>query len=157
MKNNYFGLKLKTGVTIFCEVIHADVDRQTYVIADPLVYDEKLSKSGDISVAFLPFAFYSKYNEHTIDASEVFMADPLNSKFTIMYGEALMGLEISDTKMSTHELLTGSMSHDYIHLMNMVDKCKKIAEKYSSKFNGIQTPDFSEMEQTILDNRPVVN
>jgi hypothetical protein len=155
--SNYFGLKLRTGKTVFCEIVTLDDKNHMYVIKDALAFDERQSKSGDLSVSFMPFAVYAKSRVHQIQGDEIFMADPLSDKFVRMYGEALMSFDISQIKMSVYERLTGNINDDYVHLLKMIDDCKKVAETYSEKFNGIDIPDFSEMEQKIMENRPSIN
>lgn len=157
MNNNYFGLKLRSGRTIFCEIIAMDEKNKTYQIKDALFFDEKQSKSGDLSVSFMPVAVYAKDRVHIIQGDEIYMADALSDRFIKMYGEALMSFDISQAKMSVYDMLTGNINDDYIHLLKMIDQCKSIAEIYSKRFDGIEMPDFSEMEQKILENRPSIN
>jgi len=156
--SQYFGLKLRTGETIFCEVLDfKESPEREYIIKDPLKFEQNQGKDGTLSLSFLPYALYAAENTHHIFADEIFMADKLSKKFAIMYGEALMNFEISYLKMDTYEFLSGNISEDYVHLVTMVDRCKSIGKKYAERFEGVKQPDFSELEEKLLENRPSIN
>ena len=151
----YFGMKLKSGPTIFCEVHDRKDDK--YVISKPLIYDQRVHDEGNISIAFVPFNAYTNSPIHKIDVDEVYMADPLSNKFIRMYGEAVMNFDITYVKMDYYDRFTGNINEDYPQLVEMIDKCKKIGEKYAEIFEGISQPDFSELEQKLAENRPTIN
>ena len=155
---NYFGLKLRSGETIFAEVLDfKEKPSPHYVISYPMLLDHRDNDRNGWEVAFLPYVVYSKEKIHQLSADQVFMADKLSKKFIGYYGNAVLNSELSDIKADVADQLVGNINHDYPKLLGMIDKMRAITDHFAEKFEDLDIPDFVEMENRILDQKPTLN
>ena len=153
----YWGMKLRSGSTIFAELIELDESAQGayYIIQDPLVYEQRETRDG-IGVSLLPYVPYTKDTKCKISADEIFLANQLSPEFVSYYGRALMQIQLASIKEKFQNLLSGEIAEDYYVILMMLEALKDEAQKFEERFD-IDSPTFGEMEELLEKHRPLLN
>lgn len=145
-KEPYFAIKLKTGETIFAEIVGSN-DTHINLSAPIQVKFEPTDKSGESMFAteWMP---YVEQEIYSIPLGIVYFVGYLNKKFIRFYGSVVTQTEINKIKQEVVEILTNK--NDYPTMLNGVERMKErvneLKQKYSLEDDII---DFSEFEKAL--------
>lgn len=141
-----FCLKLKTGETLFSEVINDPnfIRDDILVLKEPfsISYIRDENKEIMTGTPWCPFANNALV---PILLNMTFYIDRLNPKFLRFYGSILMQNKISEIKNEVYENMQDK--NDYYMMMEGIERIKAVSTEISEKFglpNEIDTKDFEE-------------
>lgn len=146
MTYQFYCLKLKTGETLFSEVLSID----KYIeLRDPFLILQENDNGRMVTAAF-PWVPYCETEMFTINMDMFYMMKPLSRRFIEFYASVLLQYKVSEVKSWVESQLCDETS-DYMIMMDGLEKIKQINKDISEKFGiedmVVETEKFEEMAQ----------
>lgn len=150
MKNNYVVLKLRTGETLFAEIIGHDESVMELINPFSVISGE----GGSLSLSeWAPFTEESVYR---IPHNICFYMSRLNKKFIKFYGSVILQSEINKIKDDVEETMEDR--NDYHTMVEGVERMKNITKELSEKFSlDEDAVDFSTFDEKLGKHKPVMH
>lgn len=139
-ENSFYCIKLRTGETLFAELI--DADEYSMSVYIPMLVVTDLSSQDDI-LSLVPWVPFTVRKNIPIPMNMIYFADNLNQTFFEYYGRTVLQYEINKIKQRVYQ--TMDSRNDFIAISEGLSEMKKISEELSVKF-GVDMPDFTEFE-----------
>ncbi len=140
----FFCLKIRTGETIFTEVV--DVDDHAMTLYNPMLVVTDINAQDEL-LSLVPWIPFTVRKFLPIPISMIYFADNLNKTFFEYYGRTVIQYEMNKIKQRVYQKMDSKS--DYVVISEGLDEMKKMSEELVAKF-GVDGPDFSEFE-AILD------
>ncbi len=156
MKENtqFFVFKLKTGETLFAELIA--VSEKTLTIRKPMIVVDNNSGTESQMMAQMWLPFVADDSNIPIPINMIYLFEPLADKFIKFYGSILMQSEIQRIR---EEAVADFDKHDkinYYEMLAAVTKINELSEYMSDKF-GIDRVDTSQFMNAAEERKPVTH
>lgn len=139
----YYCLKLKSGETIFAEVVSFDTNHIT--ITNPMLITTEIHGQNE-SMSMIPWIPYTESSNITLLRDHVYFCDDLNKQFFEYYGRIVIQLEMNKIKQRVAERMESRS--DIRAISDGLDEMKEVSGKLSEKF-GVDGPDFSDFEEIL--------
>ena len=141
----FFTLKLKTGETLFAEIL--TTSDTVITMRNPLQVHYDTTDGGErmFATEWIP---YVEEENFPVPMSMVYYVGKLSDKFIKFYGTILMQIEISRIKQEVADNMEDTS--DYATMLEGVEKMKDLFQSMKGKFNLEEdSVDFSEFESAL--------
>jgi len=139
----YHCIKLKTGETLFAEVIN--VDDRILTILHPMLVTTEVDGTTE-SMSMIPWIPYIESAKIDVPLNHIYFSDSLNKQFFEYYGRVVIQSEINKIKLRVAEKMENRF--DILTIADGLAEMKKLSDELTKKF-GVPGPDFSEFEEVL--------
>lgn len=139
----FYCIKLRTGETLFVEVL--DFDKDAMTVYCPMQVISEIKGATD-NIMLIPWMPYTVRGAFPIPMNMIFFADELNKTFVEYYGRTVIQYEINKIKQKVSEEM--ETRDDFLTMSDGLDEMKKVSKELTLKF-GVEGPDFSDFESVL--------
>lgn len=147
MNDNFYCLKLKSGETLFAEVV--SIDTTSITITNPMLIKIEFNGFNE-SMSMLPWTPYIESSDITLSRDHIYFLEKMNKQFFEYYGEVVLQSSLNKIKQKVAEKMMNGF--DFIAMSEGLEEMKQVSEKLTKKF-GIASPDFSDFEEILERNK----
>jgi hypothetical protein len=142
----FFVLKVKTGETLFAEILTTN---DTHIIMlKPLQIHYDVSEGMSDRMFATEWVPYTDDEQYPIPLSMIYYVGYLNDQFIKFYGSVLMQTEISKIKKEVVDNMADNS--DYASMLDGVQQMKEVFDQMKDKYNLEEdSVDFSEFEKAL--------